>query len=146
MRVSLVDYGAFVAAFMAVAGCGQNESPGPSADGQHVRNSSPEERQLADPLHTPYLKLLYAADNLKWCKRDQDKLAFAAFAQQSEAEALARSKGMGESLALTRRIFATRSMEELRVVCSPNFEQAVQDVQRAVEEFRSIVVELPKRK
>jgi hypothetical protein len=134
-----------IVAAVAIAACGQNRTSNQGTDGQHVRRSSLEEQQMADPLHRPYTKVLWAAYNLRWCKRDQDKLAITAFAQQAQAESLARSKGMGESLGISRRIQEHISKEVFFDVCAPNFEQAAIALQRAVAEFRNFVVELPLR-
>ena len=118
-----------------------------SADNASNSLPSYEEQRLADrdPIHAPYLKLLYAAFNLDSCEREQEQDVVVVAKARGEAETLAAAKGLGPAMEVTKRIFWMRLSEELHAQCYPNFGGALDNMKRAVHHFEAVVQGLPQR-
>ena len=147
MIVSTIGKFLITVSLIGAAACGKSDSMHRSADNASDALPSYEEQRLADsdPIHAPYLHLLYAAFNLDSCQRDQEKNVVAVAKARGKAEALAAAKGFEPAMKLTKRIFLIRLSAELHAQCVPNFDGALDNLEQAVQQFEAVVEGLPQR-
>jgi hypothetical protein len=135
------------ASLLGTVACGNSEPTHRSPKNAREPLPSLDEQRSAarDPLHAPYLTLLYAASNLDSCERGNDVRVVAVTNEREETEAIAKAKGFEPSLQLTRRIFLMRLAAELHAKCYPDFPTALKEMKQVVSSVRDQVQRLPDR-
>ena len=129
-----------LAALFGLSSCSEEAKPDPT----ELPSIQEQYAAQRDPVHAPYLALLYAADNFASCE-DKDGSAQAVLAERDAAVALAEKKGLKPSMELTRRVYAMKGMAELRMKCVPNLSIALGSLRQATAKFTDVVQRVPSR-